>query len=82
MTASPRMASSPPLGSRPRRPSRLGLVLTFCLLIGLLIWRFVMPQSPFWLDLAALLGVGMVLLIVKLVLRSTRALDREDASRN
>lgn len=52
-----------------RRPSRLGLILAFCLLIGLLIWRLAFPASPLWLDLAALVGVGALLLVARLALR-------------
>ena len=56
-----------------RRPSRLGLIVTFCLLTGLLLWRVALPASPLWLDLAALAGVGAVLLLVRLALRRARS---------
>jgi hypothetical protein len=55
--------------------------VTFGLLAGLLIWRLVMPQSPPWLDLAALAWVVVLLVMVK---RVVHALDRrrdEDESR-
>jgi len=52
------------------------------LLIGLLIWRFVMPGSPIWLDLVLLIGAGIFLLVVKSVLRGPGARDRKDATRN
>jgi hypothetical protein len=61
-----------------RRPSRLGLTVTFCLLIGLLIWRLVMPASPLWLDLAALAGVGVLLLLIRVALRHSRSTMRKD----
>ena len=56
-----------------RRPSRLGLALTFGLLIGLLVWRLVMPWSPFWVDLSALACAGVLLFIVR---SSVRVSDR------
>jgi hypothetical protein len=61
-----------------RRPSRLGLIITFCLLIGLLIWRLALPASPLWLDLVALAGVGALLLLIKVALRYSRSTRRED----
>jgi len=56
-----------------RRPSRLGLIVTFCLLTGLLIWRLALPASPLWLDFAALTGVGALLLLVRRALRNVRS---------
>ena len=44
-----------------RGPSKLGLTPTFCLLIGLLAWRFAVPQAPLWLDLVVLLVIGVLL---------------------
>lgn len=46
----------------PRRPSRLGLVLAACLLIGLLLWRHVIPDATPWLDVAALTAAWAFLL--------------------
>ena len=63
-----------------RRPSRLGLGLTFVLLTALLVWRLAVPASPLWLDLAVLAGVGMFLLAVRAVLRAPR--NRTDSSRD
>ena len=57
-------------GRAPRRPSRLGLALTFALLIGLLVWRHVMPGSPFWVDLSALACAGGLLFIVRTTVRA------------
>jgi hypothetical protein len=69
----PRSASSRPT----RRPSRLGLVLTFCLLIGLLLWRTALPGASPWLDLAALTLAGVFLLAVRSFVRG-----RGDKSRD
>lgn len=44
-----------------RGPSKLGLTLTFCLLVGLLAWRFAMPHASPWLDIAVLIVVGGLL---------------------
>lgn len=44
-----------------RRPSKLGLTLTFCLLGGLLVWRIAVPHASPWLDLMVLLAVGALL---------------------
>lgn len=49
----------------PRRPSRLGLSLTFALLIGLLAWRWAVPAPPPWLDAALLAAAGVLLLAVR-----------------
>ncbi len=65
----------------PRRPSRLGLALTFGLLIGLLIWRLVMPWSPFWVDLSALACAGVLLFIVRKSVRSPRRQSTEEPTR-
>jgi NhaP-type Na+/H+ or K+/H+ antiporter len=64
-----------------RRPSRLGLIVTFCLLIGLLVWRLALPASPLWLDLAVLAGVGALLLLARRALRNSESTRRKDASR-
>jgi hypothetical protein len=64
-----------------RRPSRLGLALTFGLLIGLLLWRMAMPGSPLWLDLAVLAGVGAFLLVARRVLRSAGSRGGKGTSR-
>jgi len=48
-----------------RRPSRLGLTLTFILLFGLLIWRWAVPGASLWLDAALLAIVGVALLAVR-----------------
>jgi len=64
-----------------RRPSRRGLIVTFCLLIGLLVWRLALPASPLWLDLAALAGVGALLLLARLGLRESDSTRRKDTSR-
>jgi hypothetical protein len=64
-----------------RRPSRLGLIVTFALLAGLLIWRVTMPQSPPWLDLAALAWVVVLLLMVKRVIREVDRRRDADESR-
>ena len=64
-------------GPARRRPSRLGLALTFGLLIGLLIWRLVMPWSPFWVDLSALACAAVLLLIVRSSVRGSRARSTE-----
>lgn len=45
-----------------RRPSKLGLTLSFCLLAGLLVWRFAVPRASPWLDLGVLIVVGALLL--------------------
>ena len=58
-----------------RRPSRLGIGLTFVLLTALLVWRLAVPGSPFWLDLVALVVVGALLLAVRTVLRDSRGRD-------
>jgi small basic protein len=44
-----------------RRPSKLGFALTFCLLGGLLVWRFAVPKASPWLNLAVLLAVAALL---------------------
>lgn len=44
-----------------RRPSKLGLTLTFCLLGGLLVWRFAIPKPSPWLDLGVMVVVGALL---------------------
>jgi hypothetical protein len=49
----------------PRRPSRLGLTLTFCLLLGLLAWRWAVPSAPLWLDIALLAAAAVFLLAVR-----------------
>jgi hypothetical protein len=54
-----------PGSARRRRPSRLGLTLTFCLLFGLLIWRWAIPSASLWLDAALLAAAGVILLIVR-----------------
>jgi len=54
-----------PISPRPRGPSRLGLALTFCLLVGLLVWRWAVPSAPLWLDIALLAAVGALLLAVR-----------------
>jgi hypothetical protein len=64
-----------------RRPSRVGLIVTFCLLIGLFVWRLVLPASPLWLDLAALVGVGALLLLARLALRDSDSARRKNTSR-
>lgn len=72
------LSSRPPI--RPmRRPSRLGLGLTFALLTALLVWRLAVPGSPLWLDLAALLVVAVFLLGFRIVWRSSHG--RSDSSR-
>jgi hypothetical protein len=48
-----------------RSPSKLGLTLTFCLLAGLLVWRYAVPGASPWLDLAALTAVGILLLTLR-----------------
>lgn len=50
---------------RPRRPSRLGLTLTFALLAGLLAWRWAVPSAPAWLDAILLAVAGVVLFAVR-----------------
>jgi membrane protein implicated in regulation of membrane protease activity len=64
-----------------RKPSRLGLIATFGLLAGLLIWRLVMPQSPPWLDLAALAWVVVLLVMVKRVVHELDRRRDEDEPR-
>lgn len=44
-----------------RGPSKLGLTLTFCLLFGLLAWRFAVPRPSPWLDVGLLIAVGALL---------------------
>lgn len=44
-----------------RRPTKLGLTLTFCLLGGLLAWRIAVPKASPWLDVVALVVVGALL---------------------
>ena len=48
-----------------RRPSVLGLSLTGCLLIGLLLWRSAVPAPSAWLDAGLLAGVGALLVAVR-----------------
>jgi hypothetical protein len=48
-----------------RSPSKVGLTLTFCLLAGLLVWRFAVPRASPWLDLAVLVAVAILLLALK-----------------
>lgn len=48
-----------------RRPSKLGLTLTFCLLGGLLVWRVAVPHASPWLDLGVLIVVAALLLGLK-----------------
>jgi small basic protein len=48
-----------------RSPSKLGLTLTFCLLIGLLLWRIAVPGPTAWLDIAALAAVALLLLGIR-----------------
>jgi hypothetical protein len=63
-------------GPRPKRPSRLGLGLAACLLLGLLLWRHAFPDATPWLDLAALTAAWAFLLAVRACLR------RKGAPRN
>jgi hypothetical protein len=51
------------------RPSRLGLALAACLLLGLLLWRRAFPDPTPWLDLAALTAGWAFLLGVRAYLR-------------
>jgi len=53
----------------PRRPSRLGLSLTFALLVGLLAWRWAVPAAPPWLDAVLLAAAGVVLVLLRARLR-------------
>jgi hypothetical protein len=48
-----------------RSHSKLGLTLTFCLLIGLLLWRIAVPGPTAWLDIAALAAVALLLLGIR-----------------
>jgi hypothetical protein len=48
-----------------RRPTKLGLTLTFCLLVGLMLWRIAVPGATAWLDIAALTAVALLLLGIK-----------------
>lgn len=65
-----------PAHARPRRPSRLGMTLTFALLLGLLAWRWAVPGAAPWLD-ALLLGVaGVALVVVRAYVRGRS--DRSD----
>lgn len=52
-----------------RSPSKLGLTLTFCLLAGLLVWRFAVPRASPWLDVAALAAVAVLLLALRTFLK-------------
>jgi hypothetical protein len=65
----------------PRRPSRLGLALTFGLLIGLLVWRWASPWSPFWVDLSALACAGVLLFVVRNSVRPPRRRNTEEPTR-
>ena len=44
-----------------RGPTNLGLTLTFCLLVGLMLWRLALPAAPPWLDIAAHVAVALLL---------------------
>ena len=55
-----------------RSPSKLGLTLTFCLLIGLLAWRFAVPKAAPWLDLAVLVAVAVLLLALRTFLQKKK----------
>jgi len=55
-----------------RSPSKLGLTLTFCLLAGLLVWRFAIPGASPWLDLAALTAVGVLLFAIRSFMNKKR----------
>ncbi len=57
---------------RPRRPSRLGLTVTFALLAGLLAWRWAVPSPPVWLDAILLAVAGVLLLAVRGHVRGPR----------
>jgi hypothetical protein len=63
--ADPSLAAAP----GPRRPSRLGLVLAACLLLGLLAWRRAIPDASPWLDIAALAAAWAFLLAVRTLLQ-------------
>ncbi len=54
-----------PAPPRPRRPSRLGMTLTFALLFGLLAWRWAVPGAALWLDALLLAAAGVVLIVVR-----------------
>ena len=51
------------------RPSLLGLVLTACLLGGLLLWRHAVPGATPWLDIVLLAAVWALLLAVRTYLQ-------------
>jgi small basic protein len=55
-----------------RSPSKLGLTLTFCLLIGLLLWRLAFPGATPWLDIAALVAVALLLTGIRAFLNKKR----------
>jgi membrane protein implicated in regulation of membrane protease activity len=58
------------------------MIVTFGLLAGLLIWRLLMPESPPWLDLAALAWVVVLLVMVKRVIYELeRRRDRDESRR-
>lgn len=55
-----------------RRPTKLGLALTFGLLIGLMFWRLAVPGATPWLDIVALTVVGILLLAIRAFLQRNR----------
>lgn len=55
----------PASSRRPRSLSPLGLILTFCLLVGLLFWRLAIPNASPWLDILLLTAAGVFLLWVR-----------------
>lgn len=55
-----------------RSPSKPGLTLALCLLIGLLAWRFAVAKAAPWLDLAVLVAAAPLLLAISTFLQKTR----------
>lgn len=55
-----------------RRPTKLGIALTFGLLVGLMFWRIAVPNATPWLDTVALTVVGILLLAIRAYLQRNR----------
>ena len=55
-----------------RRPTKLGIALTFGLLVGLMFWRLAVPGATPWLDILALTVVAILLLAIKTFLQGKR----------